>query len=214
MSKIFVIGLPRTGTTSISVAMLEAGFHVAHTAFTQAAFEQADVITDSPCFSDFEQLDKLFPNSIFIYLQRDISMWLPSMQRLLTKMSPQLIPKDGHFNPVLKRSFNEIFDLTNKALLSDKHLTHCYQKHKQHVEHYFKNNPLFISINLSDEDSFVTLFSFLKLPFQIGQQFPHLNKGAAVANWKAYKHPNKVNSLNAGKRQRKFFEYKSGRLNK
>ncbi|WP_320819085.1 sulfotransferase, partial [Thalassolituus sp.] len=42
MSKIFIIGLPRTGTTSISVALLELGFLVAHTAFTKKAFEVAE----------------------------------------------------------------------------------------------------------------------------------------------------------------------------
>ncbi|RYE30840.1 MAG: sulfotransferase family protein, partial [Sphingobacteriales bacterium] len=31
MKKIFIIGLPRTGTTSISVALLNYGLKVAHT---------------------------------------------------------------------------------------------------------------------------------------------------------------------------------------
>ena len=212
MPKYFVIGLPRTGTTSISVAMLEAGFKVAHTAFTQASFELADVITDAPCFSDFEQLDKLFRNSKFIYLQRDLSLWVPSIQRLLIKMSPHLLPETGYFNPVLKRSFNETFDLKNKALLSERHLTDCYLKHRHHVEHYFKGRNDFISINLSEKNSLSTLFTFLGLAFKNDQQFPHLNKGSTVANWKAYKHPNKVNSLSAGLNQRKFFDYKKGTI--
>ncbi|HCE50996.1 MAG TPA: sulfotransferase family protein, partial [Shewanella baltica] len=32
--KVFIIGLPRTGTTSVSVALLEQGLKVAHMAFT------------------------------------------------------------------------------------------------------------------------------------------------------------------------------------
>ncbi len=51
MSKLFIIGLPRTGTTSISVALLEMGLLVAHTAFTKKAFEVADAISGAPCFS-------------------------------------------------------------------------------------------------------------------------------------------------------------------
>ena len=212
MSKIFIIGLPRTGTTSISVAMLEAGFKVAHTAFSQATFELADVVSDAPCFSDFEQLDRLFPGSTFIYLQRELSQWIPSMQRLLTKMEPHLIPKSGHFNPVLKRSFSEIFAFSQHNLLSEQHLTDCYISHQLHVRNYFKGRNDFIEINLSEASSFTTLFSFLGLPFEEDQEFPHLNKGTQVANWKAYKHPNKINSLSSGKSHRRFFDYKIGTI--
>jgi len=210
MSKIFIIGLPRTGTTSISVAMLEAGFKVAHTAFSQATFELAEVVSDAPCFSDFQQLDRLFPGSTFVYLQRELSQWLPSMQRLLIKMEPHLMPKTGHFNPVLKRAFLETFSLHNDNLLSEEHLTECYLKHNQRVIHYFKGRDDFIEINLSDPLSLPKLFSFLQLPFIEGQQFPHLNQGTQVANWKDYKHPNKVNSLSSGKAHRRFFDYQSG----
>lgn len=210
MSKIFIIGLPRTGTTSISVAFLEAGFKVAHTAYTQSAIELAEVISDAPCFSDFEQLDRLFPGSTFIYLQRELSQWLPSIKGLLQKMAPHLIPKSGHFNPVLKRSFSEIFSLTYEDLLSDQHLTDCYQKHKQHVHKYFKGRNDFIEVNVSDPLSLPTLFTFLGLPFEEGQVFPHLNRETQVANWKAYKHPNKINSLNSGKSHRRFFDYQTG----
>jgi len=210
MSKIFIIGLPRTGTTSISVALLKAGYKVAHTAFSQATFELAEVISDAPCFSDFEQLDRLFPGSTFVYLQRDLSHWIPSMQRLLQKMTPHLIPKSGHFNPVLKRSFSETFSLTHEDLLTEQHLTACYQKHKQHINCYFKNRNDFIEVNVSDPLSLPTLFNFLGLPFEEGQVFPHLNQGTQVANWKAYKHPNKINSLSSGKLHRRFFDYQTG----
>lgn len=210
MSKIFVIGLPRTGTTSLSVAMLEAGFSVAHTAFSQATFELADVISDAPSFSDFQQLDRLFPNSKFIYLNRDLAEWLPSMQRLLRKMETHLKPKTGYFNPVLKRSFQETFAIDCEELLSDQHLIECYQTHYSRVSQYFLGRKDYIEINLSDANSLPRLFTFLGLDFTAEQQFPHLNKGKRVANWKAYKHPNKVNSLSAGVFHRQFFDYIKG----
>ena len=208
MSKIFIIGLPRTGTTSISVAFLEAGFKVAHTAYTQAAFELADVISDAPCFADFKELDHLFPGSTFIYLQRELSQWLPSIQRLLIKMTPHLHPKSGHFNPVLKRAFNETFLFSEQTLLSDQHLAMCYQKHQQDVKKYFKTRNNFIEIDISKKGSLSHLFTFLNLPHEKEQLFPHLNQGAQVANWKAYKHPNKINSLSSGIKHRQFFDYK------
>ena len=207
MSKIFIIGLPRTGTTSISVALLECGFKVAHTAFTKQAFELADVISDAPCFSDYQQLDKLFPGSKFVYLQRDLSKWIPSMQRLLTKMEPHLQPKTGHFNPVLKRSFIETFELSNENLLSEAHLQECYEKHQLQLELYFQGRSDLLSINISEQGSLQTLLKFLGVPSQVNQVFPHLNQGSQVSNWKAYKHENKINNLSAGKDHRKFFDY-------
>tara|TARA_R110001583_G_scaffold16561_22_gene67997 strand:- start:9574 stop:10215 length:642 start_codon:yes stop_codon:yes gene_type:complete len=213
MSKIFIIGLPRTGTTSISVALLESGFKVAHTAFTQRAFELADVVSDCPCFSDYQQLDALFPDSKFVYLQRELSKWVPSMQLLLTKMAPHLHPKTGSFNPVLKRSFEQTFTLSNRNLLTDGHLRECYQHHQQHVESYFQDRKDFLSINISEPESFTTLLDFLGLERQFNSSehcvFPHLNQGSQVSNWKAYKHVNKINSLSAGKNHRKFFDYQT-----
>jgi hypothetical protein len=213
MSKIFIIGLPRTGTTSVSVALLECGFKVAHTAFTQRAFELADVISDCPCFSDYQQLDVLFPDSKFVYLQRDLLKWLPSMQRLLIKMAPHLHPETGYFNPVLKRSFEQTFALSNKNLLTDDHLSACYKKHQQQVESYFQDRQNLLLIDISEQGSLLTLMSFLEVDSEgddnDNKVFPHLNQGAQVSNWKAYKHNNKINSLSAGKNHRKFFDYQT-----
>jgi hypothetical protein len=55
--KIFIIGLPRSGTTSICSVMLELGYSVAHTAYTQKTFDNAQVIADTPIFADYKQLD-------------------------------------------------------------------------------------------------------------------------------------------------------------
>jgi len=205
--KIFIIGLPRTGTTSISVAMLELGFKVAHTAFTKHAFELADVISDAPCFADYQQLDILFPNSKFIYLQRDLSLWIPSMQRLLNKMAEHLLPKTGHFSPVLKRAFSITFGDKLHTSCSEEHLSNCYLKHQQQVQDYFKERDNLLNINLSDKNSYLKLCDFLSLTCDKELGFPHLNKGQQVANWKKYKHINKVNSFSAGKDHRKFFDY-------
>lgn len=205
--KIFIIGLPRTGTTSISVAMLALGFKVAHTAFTKQAFELADVISDAPCFADYQQLDTLFPGSKFIYLQRDLSLWVPSMQRLLIKMAPHLLAKTGHFSPVLKRAFTVSFGENHPLRGSEEHLTHCYLKHQEQVQRYFEQRDNLLCIDLSDQNSYSEMCAFLSLADENNDKFPHLNRGVQVANWKAYKHTNKINSFSAGKEHRKFFDY-------
>lgn len=208
MNKLFIIGLPRTGTTSISVALLDCGFKVAHTAYTKRAFELADVVSDAPCFADYEALDKLFPDSRFVYLDRALEAWVPSMQMLLKKMLPELAPKSGYLNPVLKRCINKIFaPLTTENPLDTQHLESCYRAHQQAVFHYFANRDDLLVIDISQQKSLQKLHEFLGIESTTGGEFPHLNIGKQVDNWKEFKHPNKINSLSAGKEHRKFFDY-------
>lgn len=208
MNKLFIIGLPRTGTTSISVALLDYGFKVAHTAYTKRAFELADVISDAPCFCDYQQLDKLFPNSKFVYLERALENWVPSIQMLLNKMLPELTPKMGYLNPVLKRSMNRTFDLlTTTDPLNKQHLEACYLSHQQEVFKYFTNRNSLLKIDISHIESLKKLLGFLDITDADAGEFPRLNVGKFVDNWKEYKHPNKVNSMSAGTEHRKFFDY-------
>ncbi|WP_299490452.1 sulfotransferase [uncultured Shewanella sp.] len=229
MNKVFIIGLPRTGTTSISVALLDYDFKVAHTAYTKQAFQLADVVSDAPCFSDYKQLDKLFPDSKFIYLDREFAGWIPSIQMLLNKMRTNLDLKTGVFNPVLKRSFNDVFSLsTTSDPFSIEHLQSCYLTHKKAVIDYFADRDDLLIINIDHQGSLGELLHFIGVISDdietcclderlVGLEnkekrlsnlsFPHLNKGKHVADWREYKHPNKVNSNSAGKDRRQFFDY-------
>ncbi len=205
MSKIFIIGLPRTGTTSISVALLEMGLSVAHTAFTKKAFEMADAISDAPCFSDYMHLDTLFPGSKFIYLARDLDKWVPSMIMLLEKMASRLDAKTGTFNPILKRSFHHTF--TSSYPLTHNELVDCYSRHERAVFSYFKGRDDFLSVDVSEKGSLLKVRKFLGIQASGSADFPKLNVGRNVANWKEYKHPNKINSNLAGAEHRKYFDY-------
>jgi hypothetical protein len=208
MNKLFIIGLPRTGTTSISVALLDYGFKVAHTAYTKRAFELADVISDAPCFCDYPQLDKLFPNSRFVYLERALEGWIPSMRMLLNKMLPELTPKTGYLHPVLKRSINTSFNLsTTTDPLSEEHLTTCYLEHQQQVLEYFANRDDFLKLDISQSGSLKMLLQFLEIHTDAAVEFPHLNTGKQVDSWQKLKHANKINALSSGTEHRKFFDY-------
>ena len=223
MTKAFIIGLPRSGTTSVSVALLEQGLKVAHQAFTKQAFELADVVSDAPCFSDYKQLANLYPEAKFIYLDRDIESWVLSMQMLLSRMLPHLDHKTGRFHPILKRSFNHCFSVGEVSDPMDaEHLIGCYQTHQKAVFDFFcslGNDPSrFMSLNISDDGSLSKLIRFLEVNggadscrSELGLphlNFPHLNKGRNVASWDEYKHPNKINANVAGPEKRKFFDYK------
>ena len=208
--KVIFIGLPRTGTTSVSVALLEQGLKVAHMAFTKAAFMQADAISDAPCFSDFKQLDGLFPGAKFVYLDRELDSWVPSMQMLLSRMLPHLDAKTGRFHSIMKRSFRHSFGVGIVENPQDEqHLIDCYQRHKAEVVNYFAGRHDLLSIDVSQQGALGQLLAFMGLAATENQQnFPKLNVGRNVASWDEYKHPNKISANASGPHKRKFFDYK------
>lgn len=198
--KTFILGLPRTGTTSICSKCLELGFTVAHTAYTQKTFNNAEVIADTPIFTDFQALDKYYPNSKFIYLDRELSLWLPSIKQLLQRMHHNLTRSDGGFNPYLKRCYLQIFSpFTLENINNDQFLTDCYLKHKKDVSDYFLNRDNdFLLIDISQAESLHQLQSFLGLD-KTSDSFEKLNRGGKVTAWKDIKHPLKVESTHKGR---------------
>lgn len=202
-NKIFIIGLPRTATTSACVAMLNLGFKTAHTAYTQKAMFEAQAIADTPIFCDYQTLDKQYENAKFIYLDRASEAWLPSIKQLLHRMYHNLQRSDGGFNIHLKRCFNEIFyPLTLENINDEEFLTRCYNNHKQEVLEYFKKrmNDLLV-INVAEQSSFQALLNFVEISTEQAdiQSFELINMGGKVTAWNDIKHPLKIASTNNGK---------------
>jgi len=207
--KIFVIGLPRTGTTSVCAALLDMGFKVAHTAFTREAVEQAQVIADTPAFSEFSQLHTLFPKARFIYLQRDLKLWLPSIQTLLEKMSRAIQRGDGVINPLLERCFAQVFGPFGAARFhDDQYLAACYQRHFELVRNYFSTQThTLLSLDVSETDSVKKLADFMSVELARGCKFPRLNSNGKITAWKDIRHPLKIDSNASGEYRRQYYSY-------
>lgn len=203
MTKIFIIGLPRTGTTSVCSAMLNLGFSVAHTAYTGRAFDEAQALADTPIFSDYKYLDIAYPNAKFIYLERAMDKWLPSIAQLLKRMHNNLVRDDGGFNPIIKRCYLDTFFPYNEENINQpEFLTQCYQRHKAEILSYFNGRERdFLSIDISDEQSFKQLINFLNINKDetTASDFERLNVGGKVTAWKDIKSPLKVDSTNKGR---------------
>lgn len=202
-NKIFIIGLPRTATTSVCLASLGLGLKTAHNAYTQHAFTQAQVLADTPIFCDYQTLDKHFPNSKFIYLTREASLWLPSIKQLLQRMIVNLQRGDGGFNPHLKRCYSEVFSpLTAENIEHDEFLLSCYQRHQQGVELYFKERKQdLLTIDVSDAQSYALLLEFLGQDNSLSNNsgFKVINIGGKVKAWQAINNKLKIESTNKGK---------------
>lgn len=205
-NKIFVIGLPRTATTSLCQATLELGFTTAHTAYTNNSFDNAQVIADTPIFCDYPYFDQQYPNAKFIYLERSMDLWVTSIRQLLERMLHNLQRQDGGSNPMLRHCFNDIFHpLTAKNIASDDFLIDCYQRHQQGVMNYFCDRKSdLLCIDVSKEGSFSQLTQFLGVkPSQHSiNGFGHINKGGKITAWKQIKSPLKIESTNKGKIER------------
>ncbi|MBQ4836493.1 MULTISPECIES: sulfotransferase [Pseudoalteromonas] len=196
--KYFVLGLPRTGTTSLCVASLDIGLKTAHTAYTQHTLQTAEFIADTPVFNDYTQLHEKFPDAKYIYLEREHELWIPSIRRLLLRMLPKLANQSGGFNDTLKRCYFNVFpELSEEKIHCDEYLIECYNRHKKRVSTFFEDSRVgHISINLSDSLSCETFSQFMSAPMV---NIPHLNKKGKVTAWNDIKHPLKIESTRIGK---------------
>ncbi len=167
-NKVFCVGWQKTGTTSFGDGMRRLGFK--HCSWDRDVWREwyekgniAKVFRYAKHFESFddlpwnkieilEQLDKEFPGSKFVLLERDSESWFKSFQK-------QLIKK-GHIPS------------TDKASCIKK-----YEEHNEYVRQYFsgeKQKQLLI-MNVINGDGYEKLCPFLELPV-LNEPFPHSNK--------------------------------------
>lgn len=165
-NKVFCIGFNKTGTTSLGRSLKMLGYN--NTSFNKrvwrkyyhekkfekiidymSKFESAD---DLPWLKEdlIPLLDEKFPNSKFIYLDRDEESWKKSMYKWTFK-------KTGIY-PDIDSKIEE------------------FRNHKSFVLDYFKDrlDDDFIRLDIKDPDGFKKLAVFLGKPI-IRNDFPHFN---------------------------------------
>ena len=188
--------MPRTGTTSICLTMLDLGYRVAHTAYTKASINSAQVIANVPIFSHYREIDIQFPHSRFILLERNLNQWIPSIQRLLNRLLVNIISESGGHFPLLKESYDRIFYPLSRETINDRaHIRRCYERHQIDIFNYLKDkNNNFITIDVGKVEDYNKLLIFLNNS-STSRNFQHVNKNNKITYWKSISHPNKVNSL-------------------
>ncbi len=195
-SKVFIVSLPRTGTTSTCVFFLEQGCKVAHTAFNSRVIESADVVADTPVYVDYAQLHLRYPEAKFVYLERPIDQWLLSIRRLLKSMRKQFIKDVSVFDSEIVRCFNSVFpEFYRLANMSDDYLMHCQEQHKAAVRKYFgdkKSSLLIVDITSEKVCSELNAFCFGKTLTKNPCHFPHVNKNRRITYWDDIDHQNKI----------------------
>lgn len=164
--KIFVVGYFKTGTTSVGKALQLLGYK--HSSFNHHAFRKLynkrrieELIRFTSKFESFDDapwlkedvipiMDKAFPKSKWIYLERDEKSWKNSWRKWRTSLNKDSDPDQEWVS---------------------------YQKHAVFIKQYFKErgNSHFIALDVRDPEGFEKLGSFLgKTP--PNSSFPHENK--------------------------------------
>ena len=165
-AKVFGIGLAKTGTTSLNEAFAILGLRTKGCPYHFKTIRHYDAATDGIVADKFEDLDRIFPNSKFIYTIRDRDSWLESYRRYVGRKDS---PMSGHFELVQRLYGTLGFD--------PEILARSYDAHDRRVREYFGDRPRdLLIVNLSEECGWDELCAFLGKPVP-EVPFPHSNQG-------------------------------------
>lgn len=182
-TKIFGIGMPKTGTTSLHAALQILGFrslHFPHDPVTVAELRAGnyrlsvlnhyDALSDVPISAIFAQLDQVYPNSRFILTVRDVNGWIESCRNAWFNQS-DAVPEPGtmrEFYRTLLYGCNEF---------SEDRFRWVYETHLKLVQDHFsgeKANQLLV-LDINEGNKWERLCSFLGVAVP-DEPFPHKNK--------------------------------------
>lgn len=160
LRKIFCIGFNKTGTTSLHKTFLTLGLTSEHsvkwTKISQIKPLEADYF-NKQCYcdgyrSDFVALDQEFPNSLFIFNDRNITQWLRSRVKQYLRFqetpSPRKAIGSKKYGWIAKDFFSEP-ELSILKWIAE------YKIYKYQAFTYFANRKEFITINVTEDPRYI-----------------------------------------------------------
>jgi hypothetical protein len=183
--KILGIGLGRTGTTSLALALETLGYRTKHCphfyldgegdlVISPEDVREYEALTDEPTILVFKHVDRRYPGSKFILTVREIRGWLTSIEnngnalREVRKQDPAV--------PVLFEA------LYGSSTFDRDAYSEAYRQHVVGVREYFADRPQDLLImNICAGDGWEKLCRFLSKPVPDGS-FPKRNV-FGVSDW-------------------------------
>lgn len=151
MPKILNIGLPRTGTFSLTLALRLFGYSVKH--YPQTVNQIAKFDAAAEVRFDYKSLDKVFPNSLYIFTTRKYEDWIVSCHA-----------HKKHF----KKGWNPFW-------LDEKKWQNIYSEKIESLN-FFKSCPdSLLMLDICAGEGWEKLCSFLQKPIP-EKPFPNSNK--------------------------------------
>lgn len=173
--KIFGIGLSKTGTTSLTTALVKLGYRAQHSGLPfldqpPAAVADLDAATDELA-GEFERLDRKFPGSKFILTTRKLDDWLKSCEH--------------HFRTPLdqdSRVGRMIHELYGTTVFDRDRFAAGFERHQQAVHRYFAGRPGdLLVLDVTAGEGFEKLCPFLGRPLPADAGFPKENVSRSPA---------------------------------
>ena len=169
--KVFGIGFPRTGTTSLWMALRTLGLFSLHYApwmvediaagrYRCETVDDYSALTDSPFPMIYKELDAAYPESRFVLTKRQVDDWLPSIE---------FLRGDGLLE--YRRMYYGI-DGFDERVYRDR-----YSRHLNGVQQHFDSRPGdLLVLDLSREVAWEPLCRFLDISEVPIEVFPWTNR--------------------------------------
>ena len=171
--KLFCIGLGRTATSSLSVALLNLGYEVWHCPILndsdnlRSYVNKFDALTELPfcCDYNFRDLYNMYPKAQFILTTRDEEKWLNSTIKY-KRMMDIIINKFPGYGMFTKNFYNFEFSIDN------------FKKYNKNVLDFFQDKQeQLLVMDIPDGDGYEKLCKFLDVEYRdnLGE-FPNVQE--------------------------------------
>lgn len=185
-TRVFGIGMQRTGTTSLHDAFKMLGLDSAHWLSGSWAqriwremnrwgrsgtLEQHYALCDNPIPVLYEKLDKAYPGSKFILTVRDEDAWIRSVEKFWTyEGNPQRWTWD--IDGFSHKMHGMIYGVTefNENIFRER-----YRRHNDEVKRYFSGRSDLLVLEINEQATMAPLCRFLGMP-TIHERFPHSHR--------------------------------------
>jgi hypothetical protein len=181
-NKVFGLGLSRTGTSSLTVALYRLGVHVKHYPTDPRTYEQlrngdyhldtlawCQGLTDVPIPAYFAQFDQAWPGSKFILTLREKESWLRSVEQLWQR-SMEWSNQNAQYTQI-----DEFFRacVYGSIQFTRERFSYVYDTHVRNVLHYFQDRPDdLLVLDICAGEGWEKLCPFLGIDVP-DQPFPH-----------------------------------------
>lgn len=176
--KVFVVGMFRTGTTSVAHAVAHFGYYTSYQPWfvlTRRDGVADNFIEDRENWPQFypairERAEKYdaFSDAPWLFLYPELDEWYPGSKFILTLRTPAKVAASErnqwqkHFAPK---------DIPSAAAFMKR-----YNDHVDAVRRHFRGRPCYLEMCLERGDGWAKLAPFLGKPVPPRRRFPHMNK--------------------------------------
>lgn len=191
--KIFAVGLSRTGTKSLAVALNHLGIktkwypqdgqtyrELVLGNYRLTVLEEYQALTDTPVVPFYPQFDELYPGSKFILTIREKESWLRSCEK---HWSGSKVPPN---DPPFWQRYANFIDacVYGCNAFNASRFSYVYDRHVANVQDYFCDRPDdLLVIDVCNGEGYEKLCPFLGYPTPDDPTFPKENDFKSNKLW-------------------------------